>query len=197
MDFDSTRLFHRSNSNELRLYNKQFTNALYVKGDLVIENPYNVTKLLVQDFNQHKNLPNIMSSAILDTKPIEFENLVIFEDGIGADNLIVHELIDNEGFENVRYDHRFNLTEIFLNVMALKSGVINSIIVKGNVTFTKFPPIFNGVDRADTFVGVLNGVNVSEYFNLVVAKPTASGHKDKVPAIGGIKSFNDLQVSVV
>lgn len=200
MDFDATRLFHVDNSDKLCLYNKRFTNNLRARGDLVIENPYNTTAFYIHDFNEHKNLSDVLHGIALDIKPLEFDNTIIFEDGIGADNLIIHKLIDNEGFENVRYDHQFNVSELFANLMKLKSGIIKSIVVKGNATFTKFPPSFYNGNGANTYIKMLNGVNVSEYFSLVVRKPTSSSYNsfdhNKVPDIGGLKTFNELLVNI-
>lgn len=181
-----------------QLKNKHF-HQLNVKHHLLIDSPLNGTTLHIENLNEHKNLKGILSKIVLDDKPFKYDGIVVFEDGFGGENVVIGNLIDNHGYDNVRHDHLFNISQIFVNILQQKSGIIRTIKVKGNVTFTKFPQIFDGKEGADLLVGTVNGINVTEYLSLVVARPGPHDddpfkHQEASP-IGGVKTFKEgLQV---
>lgn len=193
------------------LYNKQFTKSLYIHQHFVIDNLNNRTVLRIDSFNNRPNLAGLLEQIVLDDKPFNFSGIVIFENGIHADNLHIGQLIDNSGYGAVHEDKIFNVSEIFNDVLTQEDGVIQSMRIKGNVKFTKFPPVFqnspsaelppvfNGHGGSNLKVELVNGINVTEYFSLVVPQPGLNdedplGQKKAAP-IGGVKTFsNGLKV---
>lgn len=200
MMFDATQYLHLDahadqpiESRVFPLLNKQFTKSLHIHDHFVIDNPRNVTTLRIDSFNGRANLPGLLETIVLDGQPLVFNGMAIFDDGFAADHMVITQLIDNTGYDDVREDHTFNVTEIFADILRQEIGIIKSLRVVGNVTFSKFPPVYEGKSGADLQVELVNGVRVSEYFSQVVPQP---GLNDRDPLqqqtphpIGGVKTF--------
>lgn len=207
MMFNANEYLHLTSQNsvpfESRLFelrNKQFTNSIHIQHHFMIDNPNNATVLRIANFNDQSNLDAFLKSILLDDRPFDFNGIVVFEDGFGADNLLIGQLIDNHGYEDVRHDHVFNISELFTNILQQENGIIKSMRVQGNVTFTKFPPVYHGHIGSDLLVQTVNGLNVTEYFGLVVPKPGLNEDDplkhQTAPLIGGVKTFSaGLEVS--
>lgn len=160
---------------------KQFTQSISVHGDVILPNTSgNMSK--IYHFNDYANLSSILANIIQVTDRADIISEKEFKATVVA-------------IANIQQNHlkleKIDLESIFYNTLNADEHQIRSIIMEGDVHFTN-----NSVKSSfqNTFVQILNSIEVDNFFNLIVLQSHAS--TKKTIEISGSKTFiSEMNIS--